>query len=369
VANRLALLLLAAALAALPLAAQPQPPQPRPPAYPQPPAYTGGVGQAVAPPVPVGVPVFNPAGYVPAQIYNQGAYGGYLNGAANVTTANAQYQQTIQQAKITRQQAVQESLRTRRATIEERQYEQSLQPDAEKVRQDLIARSIERSMNNPPLAEIWSGKALNAILTAVKTARTRGVTSGPMIPLTPDVVQHINVTGGTTFAGIGIFKEGGKLTWPFALKQPLYKDERAKIDMLVTVAVQQAPSGEVSVEVLNQLKTAVDQLADTVDGAAVQDMTPTDVVLSTRFVRDLRQGMKVLQSNDVAKYFSPKGTAQGRTVDELLGHMIDNGLTFAPAVSGDQQYYTVLHYNMVTYLTGQGRVAAAGPSQSGGPRQ
>ena len=44
---------------------------------------------------------------------------GYLRGAADITKANAQYYQTIQQAKLVRQQAIQEAIRTRRAVIEE----------------------------------------------------------------------------------------------------------------------------------------------------------------------------------------------------------------------------------------------------------
>jgi hypothetical protein len=50
-----------------------------------------------------------------------------------MTTANAQYQVTIQQAKLLRQEATRSAFQTRRAAIEERQYEPSLMPDPEKI--------------------------------------------------------------------------------------------------------------------------------------------------------------------------------------------------------------------------------------------
>jgi hypothetical protein len=327
------------------------------------PAQFVAAGGAVVPPFSVGAPAFYPPGYWGGWgWYNRNPYEGYLNGAANVTLANAQYLQSVEQAKLLRQDAIRSSIRTRREGIQERLYEMSLRPDAEQVRQQLMMQALQRSMNNPPLNEIWNGEALNHILTAVKTAQTRGTSSGPVVPLPPDLVRHINVTGGTTYAGVGVFKGDGKLTWPFVLRQPAFKEDRAKINELVAQAVSQAPSGEVSVEVLNEINAAVQRMQDQVDGS-VGEITPTNLVLADRYLRELRQGLKVLQSNDVARYFGPKGSAQGSTVGELLNHMINNGLRFAPAVSGGESYYTVLHNDLVTYEMGLGRVAVAAPGQ------
>ena len=83
------------------------------------------------------VPIFNPAYPNPSGGGAVGPYGGYyggvttpaqgyMNGAANVTVANAQYQLTTQQARIVQQQANREMLATRRAANDERDYETAL---------------------------------------------------------------------------------------------------------------------------------------------------------------------------------------------------------------------------------------------------
>src|SRR5205823_3833027 len=98
--------------------------------YGRPTSRTQGTAQlTTAPPV---APSVNVAGYAPppaSPAYAVPAVGyvpyysspmeGYLNGAANVTTANAQYQVTIQQARLLREQSYQASLETRRRTLEE----------------------------------------------------------------------------------------------------------------------------------------------------------------------------------------------------------------------------------------------------------
>ncbi len=287
----------------------------------------------------------------------QNPYQGYLNGAANVTNANAQYQLTIQQAKQAREEARRSALRTRRETIEERQYEQSLMPDPEQIRQDQMRRSLQRSRNNPPLTDIWSGKALNDLLLAIQQAQTRGVT-GPSVPLSSEVVQHINLTTGTTYGGIGLLKNGGQLSWPFILRQSIFDDERNRLNDLVRQAVKQAQTGEVAVELLNDIGAALKQLGSAID-TRVNALTPTQYVQATRYVRELNESYKVLQQTDVARYFRPGGTAQGSTVAELVKQMTQQGLRFAPAVSGDEPYYTSFHRSLVDYDMGMAQLTAS----------
>lgn len=61
------------------------------------------------------------------------AYQGYLQGAVGVVRANAQYYQTIQQARMTRQELIRSSVQTRRALIEEADWERQRMPDPEKM--------------------------------------------------------------------------------------------------------------------------------------------------------------------------------------------------------------------------------------------
>ncbi|MGH7224694.1 MAG: hypothetical protein ACRELF_15840, partial [Gemmataceae bacterium] len=195
----------------------------------------------------------------------QNPYQGYLNGAASVTTANARYQLTIQQAKLVREQARRSALETRRATLEERQYELSLRPDPEQIRQQQMMKSLERSRHNPPLVEIWSGSALNALLRDIQSAGTDGI-SGADVPLAPDILKHLNVTTGTTYGGIGLLRDGGKLNWPYALRQAkIFDVERKRLDKLLPQAVKLAHAGPVRTELLKNIGSTLKKLEDSLD--------------------------------------------------------------------------------------------------------
>jgi hypothetical protein len=372
----------------LSLAAQPpaQPPPytynpygPPPSRFKQPTDQTQGSAQAA---VPAGA-YTGPAMYPMPAPSSGGGYGynpwgggyaggsraeGYLNGAANVTTANAEYQMINQQARLVREQGRQSELDTRKKTIQERQWELAQQPDPEEERQKDMYRALNRARNNPPAVEIWSGDALNSMLTAVQGAQQRGI-KGPLVPLAPDLLKHINVTTGVTRGSTGLLKGGGKLTWPFALRGPSFDGDRSNIDKLVREAVSQAPSGEINFTTLSTLDNGLKQLQGDID-AQIVNLTPDQYVQATRYVKELKGGLNVLKQPDVAKYFSPQWTAQGSNVAELVAHMTANGLKFAPAVSGGEPYYSALYQNMAAYDDGIATlVARPGPPQGGPSRR
>jgi hypothetical protein len=294
------------------------------------------------------------AGYGPTT-WRQTPYQGYMNGAANITTANADYQMTIQQAKLTREEARRSALKTRRASIEERQYELSLQPSAEELRQKDLAYRLQTSRNNPPKTSIWSGSALNDLLRAIKDAQSHGAV-GPEVPLSREVVQHINVTAGTTYGGVGVLKNGGKLAWPFSLRQPIFDEERNKLNKMFQLAVQQAPSGQIDVTLLNDIDKSLKELQRAID-AQVDQISPGQYIEASRYARELKSSSQVLKQSDVDKFFKPNWTPQGSTVAELVQQMTKEGLTFAPATSGDETYYTSLHRSLVDYDIGISQMA------------
>jgi hypothetical protein len=324
--------------------------------------FNGTGGAATPPPAP-------PGGYLPAvggygSGYGYGAnpyarntpYQGYMNGAANVTTANAQYQMTIQQAKLAREEARRSALQTRRATIEERQYELSIQPTAEDLRQKDLRYNLQRARHNPPSTEIWSGGALNDLLRAIQDGQSHGLT-GPEVPLPPNVLKHINLTSGTTYGGVGVLRDDGKLTWPAVLRKSTFAQERNKINQQFQQAVKQAHSGEVDVNLLDNIDKSLKELQQHID-AQVEVLSPSQFIQASRYTRELKSGYQVLQQSDVAKFFQTNRTPQGATVGDLVKQMTKEGLRFGPATSGDESSYTVMHRLLVDYDVGIAQLSA-----------
>jgi hypothetical protein len=277
----------------------------------------------------------------------QGPYYGYLSGAAEVTNANAQYQQTIQQASLTREQARQAAVDTRRKVREERQYELATTPTSEDIRQQEMMNSLRRSRSNPPAMDVWTGRALNDLLQAIQNAQVRGYL-GPPVPLPPDSLPHINFTTGTTYGGLGVLKDGGKLEWPLVLKKDTFKAERLRLDELTAQAARQAYSGPVTDTVQNDLVDAIATLEAAVN-RQVQDLTPTQFVQAMRYVRELKEASKVVQDPKVSAYFQGSRSVKADTVGELVQQMTTKGLKFAPAVSGDETAYTALYPALLQY--------------------
>jgi hypothetical protein len=54
-------------------------------------------------------------------------------------------------------------------------------------------------------------------------------------------------------------------------------------------------------------------------------------------------------------------------VAELVAHMTANGLKFAPAVSGDESFYTALYQDLVAYDSGIATLVARPGPPPGGP--
>jgi hypothetical protein len=81
-------------------------------------------------------------------------------------------------------------------------------------------------------------------------------------------------------------------------------------------------------------------------------------VEAKRFLNQLDDAMLALKQQGVANYFTDKWAARGKTVADLVASMNANGLTFAPAVSGDEAAYAALYNALAEYHRGLGAEVA-----------
>jgi hypothetical protein len=312
-------------------------------------------------PVPQAPAYFNPYyGYG----YGYDPVGGALNGVASVTAANAQYQLTIQQARQQREGVVSAQIDNRRKRFDELRYEQANTPTLEERREMDRLTALQRSRNNPPQTEIWSGQSLNNILTEIKQMQARGV-PGPSVPLDDEILRHINLTDGTTQGSVGPFRSD-KLLWPLALKSPRFKEEREQIDRLGPLAMRQAASTSgVEDETLTGLIDATKKLQKKIVDS-VEELSPTEFIQSRRYANELQDAVRTLQNPNVKQYVAGKWVAKGQTVNELVTYMTGQGLKFAPATSADSFAYTSLYHSMLAFDNGMATlVARQGPPNGG----
>jgi hypothetical protein len=292
----------------------------------------------------------------------QNPYEGYLRGATAITYANAQYQLTIQQAKLVRQEAVRSALKTRYAYTEEADYERGHMPDPEKIRQAELARELDHARVDPPLTEIWSGKALNVLLRHLVKQQGSGE-KGPNTPLSEDTFKWVNLTTGDSRANVGLLKDNGNLQWP----QPLLDDKftKAREDLVRclrdAVNVVKVDKG-VAPGTLKDLDTDFKELNDTLD-ANIGALSPSRYIEARRYLNLVGHAIQALKDPNVSQHFNQNWTAKSKNVDELVRFMGERGLWFAPATPGDEPAYRALYHALVAFDTNMTQTARGGGSR------
>ena len=291
-------------------------------------------------------------------------YQGYLQGAADLTNANAQYQLTISQAKIVRQQAIQESIRTRRAWLEQAEYERAHMPDPEQIRQRALQRELDRARVSPPLTEVWSGRSLNALLRHVIAQQGQGA-RGPNVRLSADTLKSINPTAGDTRGNVGLLKDQGKLQWPQPLLNGAFKEAREDLNRHMkqafnSIQVNNSPDDSTLSDLQADLKKLQASLDDN-----ISVLSPDQYVEARRYVKLLNNTITALKDRNVVNIINGAWALKGKNVAELVQHMRDKGLWFAPATPGDESAYTSLYYALAAFDAGMSHAARSGDNGEG----
>lgn len=324
----------------------------------QPALVTGGFAAPVGVAAPGFAPVYNP-------FWGGGWYGpmdptyGALTGLANVTTANAQAQVTLQQSRLLNEQAKQAQIDTRRDLINQVRWEYDTTPSLETQRERDRAMAVRRSLNDPPLSEITSGSALNTLMEQVRRNQLAGV-PGPLVPLAPNIVSQLNVTSGTTAGGSQVTRASEEPRWPLPLQAPRWKDLREVINATLAAASTEARGSGITFETNKKLDDAIRQLDQETDDA-VAELSPSDFVQARRFVRQLQDSRRTLADPNASMYLTGKWRAQGTNVGEVVQNMLGQGLRFAPALPGEEAAYRVMHTSMVAYVGSQAQLTTQAP--------
>ncbi|MCI0684749.1 MAG: hypothetical protein L0Y71_21845 [Gemmataceae bacterium] len=283
-----------------------------------------------------------PGGFYPGRV------GGAYYGAADLVRAQGELTIQTEQARQEREKANQAKLETKRKSFEEMMYEKANTPTLTENLQYEAGLSTQRLITSPMPAEITAGKTLNAMTPMIVSLAMKG-TQGPVIPLSQDMLRHINVTIGKGGATIGMLSDGGsKLDWPLALQGPKQQKIAALIPNLVSQAGMGAVDAKLYREVTSQLNVINEELRkkfhkEEIDGG--------EFLEARRFLDSLTQSVQALRSPTSQRFLDGSYAAKGNTVPELAENMVKSGLSFAPANPGDTAYYQALHDMFVAYTT------------------
>jgi hypothetical protein len=291
-------------------------------------------------------------------------YYSYLSGAADVITAQGQFMVYNQQAMLMKEQVRQAKIDNRRRVIDEWLYERANLPTLQDDRERAMREANRRATNDPPITEIWTGQSLNVLLTNLQKAQAKNVEVPPM-PLDEEILKHINVVPLGKTENFGLLKDGGNLQWPLALRELVPVEEttllRKQMEGLFKEAMAQARGGPVQAGILTSLQDGNNKLGVMLKNQ-VHQIPPNQYIEAKRYLSDLDDAIKLLRQPDAGRYVSGHYSAKGRTVQELVKFMTDNGLGFAPAVPGDEAAYVALQRAMAAVnMNSQSLLATESP--------
>jgi hypothetical protein len=190
-----------------------------------------------------------------------GPAGSYLTGVSNVIGSVGRYRQSNQQARVMNEQARQSQIQTRRMLFDQMRYEQAMTPTANDLREQERQEALRRARHDPPLSEITSAIALNAIFDHIQRIHTTQGLRGPLVPINPEVLRKINLTDGTTRGSTSLFQNPQAFSWPLVLERDEFTRERKALEEQIPQAITQLTQyGKVPAAQQNQLRKTVDTL-------------------------------------------------------------------------------------------------------------
>ena len=302
-------------------------------------------------------------GYGSPYGYYESPLGGYLRGYADVISSIGRMEIDEQRAKLVRQEVQRERLENWKRHFDYWRYWRENVPTAEDDRQRYLQQQLTRSLNEPPLGEIYSGQAMNTLLdNLAKKVGTASDLRGGSAALDADTLRHLNLTATPGKGNPGLLKNEGRLKWPAVLRDPQYKPEYDELNNTSPVIYDQAVSGRVDPVTLEKMTNAVRNLQRQLS-ENVRDMTPSQYADARRFLSNFEDALTLLGQPGAGEFFTQKA-ARGRTIGELVQHMLIKGLRFAPAVAGDEAAYVAAYGALANfYASVAPQVAADRPEK------
>ncbi|MFQ3594311.1 MAG: hypothetical protein SNJ82_14125 [Gemmataceae bacterium] len=283
-------------------------------------------------------------------VFVQDPMNGYLSGVASVTAATGQYWNDIQQARIMREQARQMRNETVRRRVELEAWYESRKMKTQDLIDNQVRTELERARRDPPMTEIWSGQALNALLNNIlKHPRP---TSGPNIPLSSEILRGINLVDRATRGNISLAKDEGRIAWPLGLQEEEFDGPRESFSKLFNDAISQINSGVTpDVKMVRQMRRDLDTMKQKLEDK-IETISPGTYLSCRRTLNQLRDQVAGL-SNPALCRSCLTWRQEAQTVADVVNVCLTKGLQFGAAVSpGDERAYTAFYFQLRNYERG-----------------
>jgi hypothetical protein len=183
-------------------------------------------------------------------------------------------------------------------------------------------------------------QTLNQLLGGVQKLQTQGP-GGKQTALDPKMLQQLRFAPNlSSKANAELLQKLGN--WPAALEGPAFQSAFQSLSRLVPQALREAADGKVGKGTLKDISAVADQLRNQL-ALSVQNLPPARFTEAERYLSNFDDLLRLLRQDPPP--------FRGKTLQELMKFMEDQGLQLAPPASGNEEAYEELQ-KALTGLTG-----------------
>jgi hypothetical protein len=278
--------------------------------------------------------------------------------SAGIMRAYADIIEASERARMLREDAEQKRLDTLKKKAETQAYLESITPSWTQKQAKIDREILVHAQGTTNLFEITSGKALNILLADLRKTCGRKVVSSSNF-LAEEALGHINVT--TKNGNLGLLRNEGAFTWPQALIRDdiVSEEDRAVIKVLARALIRS--KGNFPRNMLEDLDRFLVSTESKL-ASKVNDIPTGQYLEAKRFLSSFQAARTALENGEGAAYFKfQKWVRGGKTIQDVVDYMVQEGLEFASAVPGDEGAYRALHSALASYnMQVNSQLAAAG---------
>jgi hypothetical protein len=200
-----------------------------------------------------------------------------------------------------------------------------------------------------PLADVYSGKALNNLLQEIALAHGKGQ-RGPVVSLDAALLRRINI-GLADGANIGLLLGQSTVPWPKILREEKLQGPAAKVEALLMrglTSLRQDPTKPLAKPFLSELADSLDDLVNRLN-EQIADLTPSQYIEAKRFLNRLGDTANALKKPAAGHFVDGTIAACGTSVAELSDYLQRHGFVVVSALEGQEVAYKSLFHLLKAY--------------------
>ena len=198
-------------------------------------------------------------------------------------------------------------------------------------------------------SEVATGVALNRILVAIVIAEGKGA-KGVAAFLPPQLLDDLRFAGGPSADLLNLVRLSGKLPFPPDFPGPTLQDHKAALDADFAAAIAPLRAGKpVDLAKVNKFAATLKKL-EAAAPPVTRNLSYDDAVAAHKFLNRCATAVTALKGTNLAGLINPKWSTEGISVADLVKHLKQFKIMFAPAPSGGEASYLTLHRALATYL-------------------